>query len=79
MSLVRKAISIAANNGHDWLRAMAPPYQDQQAHEIPPSWCRLLPDTYAGLPNQNLSNHHHHNSNNFRYTAGVNFVFGNEK
>ena len=30
MSLVRKAISIVANNGHDWLRAMAPPYQSAQ-------------------------------------------------
>lgn len=28
---------------------------------------------------QNLPNHQHHNSNNFRYTAGVNFVFGHEK
>ena len=34
------------------------------------------------LPNfltQNLPGHHHHNTSNFRYTAGVNFVFGNEK
>jgi hypothetical protein len=28
---------------------------------------------------QNLPGHHHRNANNFRYTAGVNFVFGNEK
>ena len=33
------------------------------------------------LPNfltQNLPNHNHHNANNFRYTAGVNFVFGKD-
>jgi len=28
---------------------------------------------------QNLPGHNHHNANNFRYTAGVNFVFGKEK
>jgi hypothetical protein len=27
---------------------------------------------------QNLPGHHHHNANNFRYTAGVNFLFGKE-
>ena len=27
---------------------------------------------------QNLPGHHHVNANNFRYTAGVNFMFGKE-
>jgi hypothetical protein len=27
---------------------------------------------------QNLPGHNHHNANNFRYTAGVNFLFGKE-
>jgi hypothetical protein len=34
------------------------------------------------LPNfltQNLPNHNNHNANNFRYTAGVNFLLGKEK
>jgi hypothetical protein len=27
---------------------------------------------------QNLPGHNHHNASNFRYTAGVNFLFGKE-
>ena len=79
MSLVRKAISIVANNGNDWLATWLRLIKINKHMTFRPVGADYYLTRMPDFLTQNLSNHHHHNSNNFRYTAGVNFVFGNEK